>query len=342
MCVFVWRASLVVWKACSVDKRDHYTQRYMRYSTLIGIILLSVPWFFALGQEQTVQIAQGSSVVLRANATFALAYLWFHDGEPINGHHDEQLTVVEGGTYTVMALGYDCDSDLSEPVHVIVDDNLPGVQVDMRIRNEPSRPSALLGEAITYQLLVHNDGEHTATGVTTTVRLPPEVEYKEISGHYKGNMRYNPATRHLVWEYGTMAPGEVASLSIVVMAARKGLAAQWSTVTSVEEDINVTNNEAVATVEIIALTVPNVFTPNGDGVNDRFVIPNIERFPQHRLIIFNRWGNEIYASTGYENDWDGGLLAEGTYYYVLEIKLESGQWQTLKGFVTLIRTAPGG
>lgn len=313
----------------------------MRFKTIVGVILLSIPWLHAMGQEQTVQIAQGSSVVLRADAAYALSYLWLRDGEPINGYHDQRLETSQAGTYTVIALGHDCDSDLSDPVHVIVDDNLPPVQVDMRIHNEPDRPTALLGEEITYQLLVHNDSEHSATGVTTTVRLPPEVAYKQLSGLYEGLATYNPATHELTWEYGTMPAGHVASLSIMVTAQSKGLATQWASVSSLEEDINSSNNEASANVDIIELTVPNVFTPNGDGVNDLFVIQGIERFPQHRLVVFNRWGSEIYHSTRYQNDWAGSALGEGTYYYVLEVRLDNGQWHTVKGFVTLIRATPG-
>ncbi len=313
----------------------------MRFRTIIGIFLLSIPWLNATGQGQTVQIAHGSSVVLRADAAYALSYLWLRDGEPINGYHDERLETSQPGTYTVIALGHDCDSDLSDPVHVIVDDSLPPVQVDMHIRNEPDRPTAILGDAITYQLLIHNDSEHTATGVTTIVKLPAEVAYKQLSGLYEGRAIYNPAAHELIWEYGTMPAGHVASLSIMVTAQRKGLATQWASVTSTEEDVNIGNNQAIATVDIIELTVPNVFTPNGDGVNDLFVIQGIERFPQHRLVLFNRWGNEIYQSTRYQNDWDGSTLAEGTYYYVLEVRLENGQWQTIKGFITLIRGTPG-
>ena len=56
-------------------------------------------------QEQTVQIAEGSSVTLTAASTGAIGYLWHLNGEPINGYHDAVITASKAGTYTVTGLG---------------------------------------------------------------------------------------------------------------------------------------------------------------------------------------------------------------------------------------------
>jgi gliding motility-associated-like protein len=66
--------------------------------------------------------------------------------------------------------------------------------------------------------------------------------------------------------------------------------------------------------------VPNVITPNGDGLNDVFIVKNITVYPENTLSIFNRWGKKVYEKQGYKNDWDGGGLEDGTYYYVLKIE----------------------
>ncbi len=64
------------------------------------------------------------------------------------------------------------------------------------------------------------------------------------------------------------------------------------------------------------------FSPNGDGVNDHFVIEGLEQFVQHRLLVYNRWGTLVYESEDYQNDWAGTwqekALPTGTYYYILE------------------------
>ncbi|MEM9819519.1 MAG: gliding motility-associated C-terminal domain-containing protein, partial [Bacteroidota bacterium] len=85
------------------------------------------------------------------------------------------------------------------------------------------------------------------------------------------------------------------------------------------------------------LVVFTGFSPNGDGVNDTFKIQGIEAFPNNRLLIFNRWGNEVYNKEGYLNDWDGTwknkLLPDGTYFYVLE----DGEGKSYSGYVQIHR-----
>ena len=93
----------------------------------------------------------------------------------------------------------------------------------------------------------------------------------------------------------------------------------------------------VITVEASALAIPNIFTPNNDGKNDVFKIGGIESFPGTQLIIFNRWGNEVYRADNYLNNWDGGNLAEGTYYYVVNKKEHNGGVTPYKGWVYIKR-----
>lgn len=93
------------------------------------------------------------------------------------------------------------------------------------------------------------------------------------------------------------------------------------------------------------IVVPQAFTPDGDGINDLFVIQGIEQYPNSELVIFNRWGNEVYRINGYMNDWNGISLNEtnisgsdlptSTYFYVLDTKDDS--IGVLKGFVYLQR-----
>jgi len=76
------------------------------------------------------------------------------------------------------------------------------------------------------------------------------------------------------------------------------------------------------------LVIHNVITPNGDGVNDTWIIDCIELYPENTAVILNRWGDEIHRFDGYNNTtrvWDGtnlrgGVVPDGIYYYVLTIK----------------------
>lgn len=99
-------------------------------------------------------------------------------------------------------------------------------------------------------------------------------------------------------------------------------------------------NIATATLNanFFDVTVPNLFTPNGDGINDVFEIRGLNQYQENELSIVNRWGNEVYHAKGYQNNWTGEGLNEGTYYYLLRIKKPgSNDIQVLKGYITLIR-----
>ncbi|WP_165864962.1 ice-binding family protein [Rufibacter latericius] len=85
------------------------------------------------------------------------------------------------------------------------------------------------------------------------------------------------------------------------------------------------------------LHVPNVFSPNNDGKNDVWVVQNLLEYPENELVILNRWGSEVYRIKKYRNNWTGGGLAEGTYYFVLRVRLCEGQEVTRKGYVTIMR-----
>ncbi len=92
------------------------------------------------------------------------------------------------------------------------------------------------------------------------------------------------------------------------------------------------------------LFIPEGFSPNGDGTNDLFVITGIDRYPNNKLIIFNRWGNKVYEANPYVNKWDGkateGLriggddLPTGTYFYLLDLGDGS---EMMKGSIYLNR-----
>ncbi|MFN4122209.1 MAG: gliding motility-associated C-terminal domain-containing protein [Flavobacteriales bacterium] len=86
------------------------------------------------------------------------------------------------------------------------------------------------------------------------------------------------------------------------------------------------------------LVVPNGFTPNGDGFNDRFVVQGLEGYPSNSLTVYNRWGNIVFQQRGYANDWvgvnnNGENLPEGTYFIILEVD----GFDTITGYVDLRR-----
>ncbi|MFK8010059.1 MAG: gliding motility-associated C-terminal domain-containing protein, partial [Saprospiraceae bacterium] len=86
--------------------------------------------------------------------------------------------------------------------------------------------------------------------------------------------------------------------------------------------------------------ITNVFSPNGDGKNETWVIRDILLHPENKLVVVNRWGNVLYEADPYQNEWggtnkDGKPLPEGTYYYILHLDGIGGE--IIRGSITIIR-----
>lgn len=90
-----------------------------------------------------------------------------------------------------------------------------------------------------------------------------------------------------------------------------------------------------------AVYMPNAFTPNGDGLNDRFRVPPSNQNKLVRLQIFNRWGGKVFetadAAKGWDGRWKGKDQPTGVYVYFLSMETLNRKPLTQRGTVTLIR-----
>lgn len=66
-------------------------------------------------------------------------------------------------------------------------------------------------------------------------------------------------------------------------------------------------------VDSVVYVIPNIITPNKDEINDAFVLEGFTE--QVSVEVFNRWGKKVYENTDYKNDWEGGNLSDGVYFY---------------------------
>ncbi len=107
------------------------------------------------------------------------------------------------------------------------------------------------------------------------------------------------------------------------------------------QDINLCNNNVNVVIpesDLECLVIPNAFTPNGDGANDNWIIENIDMFPNSRVQVFNRWGQQIFETNSDNILWDGftqmGECTTGTYFYIID--LMNGT-QPYTGMVSIVK-----
>lgn len=85
--------------------------------------------------------------------------------------------------------------------------------------------------------------------------------------------------------------------------------------------------------------IPNGITPNGDGVNDTWAIPDLLNYPDCTIKIYNRWGQQLFGNSGYTQQWNGtyqgNLLPSADYYYVITLDGDSKTGYT--GTITIKR-----
>jgi len=97
----------------------------------------------------------------------------------------------------------------------------------------------------------------------------------------------------------------------------------------------------VITVVPYCIKPMEAFTPNGDGVNDYWLITTGSCLKSAKAQVFNRYGAKVFESNDYQNNWqgthNGKPLPDGTYYFVISYELLNGRTEYLKGSVTILR-----
>ncbi len=135
---------------------------------------------------------------------------------------------------------------------------------------------------------------------------------------------------HYLWSTGAITPS--------INTGEEGLI-----VLRMEDEAGCAQSDTVALVLsgcACDVFVPNVFTPNRDGINESFQEVTTCAFRNYSLSIFNRWGERIWTTTDPESGWDGGNAPDGVYVWALHYDLahaRTPQRKDLHGMVTLLR-----
>ncbi len=166
-----------------------------------------------------------------------------------------------------------------------------------------------------------------------------------------------------------ICPGEVKELTVEVLSGESPYTFSWSCdqencqiqsgqdesivavspVETIQYIVRITSSEGLDSIQDsvvvqaidcsdIPLEIPSAFTPNGDGINDYWELPNAGIFSSVQVAIYDRFGNSIFESSSYQNNWDGTYrgreLPAGSYYYTIVVPRELHEYT---GTVTLLR-----
>ena len=233
-----------------------------------------------------------------------------------------------------------CDSNVSVPLAMTNDNcGVQSVSNDFNLTNDASGIYPV-GITTVNWTIIDSSGNSAICSMTIEVESPPsayagedQILFGKNSTKFNAN---NPGLGTGSW-VNVSGYGNILSftdpLSFVDDLDPGENVFEWIVTKGTCPD---SSDEVVITV--IPLQVPNGFSPNGDGDNDFFVIEGIDIL-ENEVIIFNRWGVELYNQKDYKNDWDGRSasgndLPEDTYFYTIKIP---GLDKDLSGFIVLKR-----
>jgi gliding motility-associated-like protein/uncharacterized repeat protein (TIGR01451 family) len=210
-------------------------------------------------------------------------------------------------------------ADVTDPDATNPTDDAPPIDPVAECNSQPSGPSC----------------NNIKTNITTFKTAPD-------AGPDQTVFQYAPVILTAVGEGTWMqAPGDLFVANITSPASGSTTITGLSNLGSyhfIYTNENACTDTVDITVVAAGIVIPNIFTPNNDNKNDVFKITGLESYPGSQLLIFNRWGNEVYKADDYLNNWNGSGLAEGTYYYILNRRERTGNITTFKGWVFLKRS----
>lgn len=191
---------------------------------------------------------------------------------------------------------------------------------------------------VTYVLVLNNKSKNTASNVQVLENLDNifagtgcsyQIDNITASGSLSVNSLFNGSSNiKTLIDNQTMSAGAKDSITLSLIVDTKGQSVVISVHNKADFSYSLagntytdSSNTTQTDIPVVSLFMPDGFTPNGDGINDTFYIAHPDNI-KLEIQIFNRWGNVVYESKDYQNDWDGKgtgsflgkQLPNGTYY----------------------------
>ncbi len=309
------------------------------------------------------KVCSGSATRLQANASGVNKFVWS------TGETTLSIQVTNPGTYSVKAYITDqCFTEASILVETIRETTLPPVEV-AGVSICPNNPATLVptapgGVYQWYDAAIGGNLLFEGNSFTTPPLAKTTTFYVQVKNNNVCNTAPRTPVTVLISSNLIASAGNDTTIttgSTIVLRGQGGDRFHWEpalglnnpevqqpvanpTKTTTYRLTTYSKEGCEATSEVTITVLPpitlvNTFSPNQDGANDIWEIPQIENYPGARVQIFNRWGATIYKSEdGYKKPWDGTYqgkdLPLATYYYLIHLDKKSAP---LSGNITLIR-----
>ncbi|HEX6914503.1 MAG TPA: choice-of-anchor L domain-containing protein [Chitinophagaceae bacterium] len=172
-----------------------------------------------------------------------------------------------------------------------------------------------------YRVISTLDGCSVRDSITITDKKMPVADAGkdqviEYDSHVQLNAKVDPNNAGYAWS----PAASLNNATIPNPIASPLITTEYTLIVSSADGCSL--EDRVVIEVMFPLAIPNAFSPNGDGVNDRWNIGNIHQFPQCDVYIYNRYGQQMFYSRGYKTPWDGShngkALSPATYYYVID------------------------
>ncbi|MBD2753139.1 gliding motility-associated C-terminal domain-containing protein [Spirosoma sp. BT704] len=205
--------------------------------------------------------------------------------------------------------------------------------------NQFNPVTAGVGQHKLIYTIISDKGCQVTQSRSVTVSSGPTITGQTTYGIMKGNSvqlitQTNEPVRQYFWE----PPASLSQTNVASPVATPTVTTSYQLTAVGQIGCPSTFTTVVEVTE--PLYIPSAFSPNADGVNDSWVIPNISAFPKCEVSIFNRWGELVFYSRGYSQPWDGTyqqtFAPMGSYTYQIQTGAVAQPF-TYRGQLSVIR-----